>query len=116
MTGVAATSICGETIHSATMLLSQNEVTLDQIKLWKDARLLFLDEISFAGKDIIMKLDERLREFRENHLSKYGGMNIVFAGDFSQLEPVNGEPLYSCPDFIQWHEWVTYFLEIHGNP
>ncbi len=34
-------------------------------------------------------------------------MNIVFAGDFSQLEPVKGEPLYSCLDFIQWHEWVN---------
>ncbi len=42
-------------------------------------------------------------------------MNIVFAGDFSQLEPVNGEPLYSCLDFIPWHEWVNCLIELHGN-
>ena len=115
MTGVAATSIFGETIHSATMLLSQKEPSLDQIKPWKDARLLILDEISFAGKDVILKLDERLRELKENQMAKYGGMNIVFAGDFSQLEPVKGDPLYSCSDFIQWHQWINCFMELHGN-
>ncbi len=95
------------------MLLSQNEVTLEQINLWKAARLLNLDEISLAGKDIIMKLDQRHWDVRENQLSTYGGMKIVFAGDFSQ--PVKGEPLYSCLDFIQWHEWVNSFIELHGN-
>ncbi len=37
MTGVAATSICVEAIHRSTMLLSQNEVTFDQIKVWRGA-------------------------------------------------------------------------------
>ncbi len=54
MTEVAATSIRGETIHSATIFLNQDEVSIDHIKLWKDACLLILDEIFFAGKDALI--------------------------------------------------------------
>jgi hypothetical protein len=115
MTGVAATSIRGETIHSAASLFSEKEVTVEQIKEWSDTRLLILDEISFAGKAILIKLNERLCELKENPMARYGGINMVFAGDFSQLEPVSGEPLYVSTSFQQWHDWINCYIELRGN-
>ena len=115
MTGVAATSIRGETIHCAAMLFSDKEPTIEQTKQWKEARLLILDEISFAGKPIIVKLDHRLCELKEKPMSRYGGLNVVFAGDFAQLEPVKAEPSYALRDFTQWHSWINCFLDLKGN-
>ena len=36
---------------------------------------------------------------------------IIFVGDFSQLEPIQGEPL---PDFRPWHDWVNCYMELQG--
>jgi hypothetical protein len=115
MTGVADTSIRGVTIHSAAMLFSDKEPCIEQIKQWKDARLLMLDEISFAGKPIIVELDHRLCELKEKPMSRYGGLNVVFAGYFAQLEPVKAEPLYALRDFTQWHSWINCLLDLKGN-
>ena len=46
---VAATTIHGETIHSAALLMTKKNVDLDIIKEWKDTQLLILDEISFTN-------------------------------------------------------------------
>ncbi len=42
-------------------------------------------------------------------------MDITFVGDFSQLEPVQGEPIYAVPDFRPFHDWVNCSVEIRGN-
>jgi hypothetical protein len=46
---------------------------------------------------------------------RYGGIHIVFAGDFSQLEPVKGEPLYESLECFQWHDWINCYLPLNGN-
>ena len=33
----------------------------------------------------------------------HGGIHIVFIGDFMQLAPVNGSPIFSSFDDIHWH-------------
>jgi PIF1-like helicase/Helitron helicase-like domain at N-terminus len=114
MTGVAATAIRGETIHSAAGLF-QKQTSIECVKEWQDTRLLILDEISFASKDILEKLHEKLGELTENRGSKYGGINVVFAGDFAQLEPISGKPLYADTDFRLWHDAINCFLPLEGN-
>jgi hypothetical protein len=114
MTGVAATAIRGETIHSAAGLF-QKQTSIECVKEWQDTRLLILDEISFASKDILEKLHAKLGELTENRESKYGGLNVVFAGDFSQLEPISGKPLYADTDFRLWHEAINCYLPLEGN-
>ena len=74
-----------------------------------------LDEISFAGQDVIIKLDRKHRELKENNGSLYGGMNVVFSGDFYQLEPVAGDPLYAFLDYWQWHNGIKCYLELQGS-
>ena len=51
LTGVAATDVLGETIHSAAHLMKKFEnITRDDIEKWKGrTKLLIIDEISFMG-------------------------------------------------------------------
>ena len=66
--------------------------SLDHIKTWSDARLLIFDEISFAGKDIIIKLDRKLRELKENSNSNsscicggFPNLNLLLAIHYMPL-------------------------------
>ena len=97
LTGVAATLIGGETIHSAASL-GKETTSYDEAFCaeWKKTRLLIIDEISFMSARELVRLDRNLRRLRNTYAQKFGGMNIVFSGDFSQLEPVarNGVSLY----------------------
>ena len=87
-----------------------------QVQEWKKSYLLIVDEISFASKDILIKLNEKLNILRQAEGgSRFGGICIVFAGDFSQLPPVQAAPLYTIDDLEMWHEWVNTFLELNGN-
>ena len=40
-----------------------------------------------------------------NHLLNYGGYNIIFTGDFAQLPPVFGSPLFSS-HIDYWHGMI----------
>jgi hypothetical protein len=39
----------------------------------------------------------------------------MFTCDFSQLELVNGIPLYRRPDFAPWHAWVNCYIALMGQ-
>ena len=111
LTGAAAVGINGETTHMACAL--NREVT-NEPEEWKNAYLLIVDEISFASRDVVDKLDYKLRcILKPDH--KFGGIPIVFAGDFTQLKPVKAQPLYLFKDFEKWYEWVHTFLELKTN-
>lgn len=96
-TGIAATHINGTTIHSWTGLGISREVN-DQLlgKLnenrWLYQRLnqcdvLIIDEISMLDKVMINNIDYILRYMRDRN-EPFGGLQIVFVGDFFQLPPV----------------------------
>jgi hypothetical protein len=58
----------------------------------KNARLLIIDIILFANKKTILKsVITALELLKQNrHSIRYGGMSVVFTGEFLQLEPVCG--------------------------
>lgn len=60
---------------------------------WKNVELLLVDEISLVGAQLLCDLDLILRCVREVD-DWFGGINIIFAGDFFQLPPVQATPLY----------------------
>ena len=55
--------------------------------------MLIIDEISFLDEDNIRKLDRHLRKLKEKDVM-FGGIHIVFVGDFFQMLPVRGSPLF----------------------
>jgi hypothetical protein len=115
MSGVAATLIHGETTHMS-MGLNRSSITPEMIEAWSDTRLVIVDECSFASADAVNTIEKHARDLKNMAFQYYGELNVVFAGDFSQLEPPCQEPLYSsksknCPAF---HSLLNAFVELDG--
>ena len=47
----------------------------------------FLDEVSMLSCCDMYKISERLPKINNNAESPFGGLNMIFAGDFAQLPP-----------------------------
>ena len=86
----------GEITHRALLLNSKesNVGKEENVEAWSDTRLLIIDEVSFAKKTEIETIHRNRQLLLERLDLPYGGMNVVFAGVFRQLEPVNNETLY----------------------
>ena len=66
-----------------------------QAMFW-DCCFLMIDEKSMINLKMLSLIDDRLRVIfpATSHLP-FGDMNILISGDFYQLPPVGGKPLYS---------------------
>ncbi len=97
-TGIAATHLGGSTIHSWSGVgIKENitdydiEILQEKQYLWKrfeHAKVLILDEISMISPDLLDSIDRILRAFKFS-AEPFGGMQVIFSGDFFQLPPVN---------------------------
>jgi ATP-dependent DNA helicase PIF1 len=101
-TGVAAVNLGPElgaqTIHSlAGVGVPQTASDFKKllspwaIKKWKKIDILVLDEIGMLSADFLDWLDVFVRKARKNQLQAFGGIQIVFVGDFAQLGPIPGK-------------------------
>ena len=115
MSGVAATLLHGETAHSI-LGINRNKMTVAEQEQFADTRLLFIDEISFASDGNLETMQDHICQLMREFFKMYGGLSIVFAGDYSQLEPVRqkGTTVYNvdyCPEF---HGMLNCFIELDG--
>jgi ATP-dependent DNA helicase PIF1 len=127
-TGIAATHIQGMTIHSWSGLgvkekLSDWDIELLQEKKvlrtrYRETRVLIIDEISMLHADFLDMLDRLARAFREID-APFGGMQVVFCGDFFQLPPIVKTALtanvfaYSARSWRESKPVVCYLTEQH---
>ena len=113
MTGVSATIILGETTHGALYLNQQKELEPEQIELWEDMKLLIIDKILFASKHNFHMIHRNVSMLKQEFTKKYRVINIIFSGDFRQLEAVGSDPIYEedCPYFVHW---VNCYIELNG--
>jgi len=104
LTKVQASHLNGLSIQNAA-LLNQRKVSFGSISEinWKKTSLLVIDGISMATNKLLYTLDKHLRTFTGNDDFMYGGINIVFVGDFMQCCPIVGKPLYEDFGDIHWH-------------
>jgi hypothetical protein len=96
-TGIAATHIGGMTIHSWSGVGARDTFTqydLDQImtrektiRRIKKANVLIIDEISMLDGKMLDMVDIVCRTARQKS-DAFGGLQVVFVGDFFQLPPV----------------------------
>ena len=98
-TGLAAFNIGGSTIHSA-LGITTNENRSAQMKPLSDElkskyairleslKFIIIDEVSMVGNKMLAKIDQRLKEITGNTNIHFGGVSILFLGDFNQLRPV----------------------------
>jgi hypothetical protein len=97
-TGVVAKNISGMTLHSA---LSLNQLAKgnrggsqrDLVAMWEGVDYLFIDEVSMIGCNLLLQISEALTTAKGD-TSVFGGINIIFAGDFAQLPPVGQNRLF----------------------
>ena len=76
-------------------------------KFLEQCRWLVIDEISMISAQLLSEVDNKLRRAirdveatkkDENLLERpFGGINVIFCGDFWQLDPPSGTPLASIP-------------------
>jgi ATP-dependent DNA helicase PIF1 len=112
-TGIAATHIGGMTIHSWSGLGIRDQLSaydLDYIasnekvvKRAKAAQVLVIDEISMLDGKVLDMVDQILRTVRQKP-EPFGGLQVVFVGDFFQLPPVtrNGDMMRYAFESRAW--------------
>lgn len=96
-TGIAATHIGGMTIHSWCGIgvrerltpydldtISGNRKVMDRVG---NAKVLIIDEVSMLSPNTLAMADAVCREVKKND-EPFGGLQVVFVGDFFQLPPV----------------------------
>jgi hypothetical protein len=97
-TGVAARNISGATLHA---LLQMNEsgremsakAKKDLTAMWDGVDYLLIDEVSMIGCEMLQKVSRALTEAKGN-TTAFGGVNMIFGGDFAQLLPIGDTCLY----------------------
>ena len=115
LTGSAAVNIGGETTHSAC-LINKKIIQATDIEDWQDTALVIIDEISFASYDLLKKIDSNLNFLQQtNQIDKFGELPILFAGDFTQLEPVNANPIWLDKNNTIWYDYVNIYMELKTN-
>jgi hypothetical protein len=90
-------------------------ITRTEKDQWQHTRLLIIDEISFASKQDIININEKVKYLRDNATTLYGGLNVIFCGDFRQLEPVKeGAIQIYQEEFPEFHGAINSYIELRG--
>lgn len=76
------------------------------VAIWRKIKILIVDEVSMMSEKIFNILNEIGKKSRKSILP-FGGIQVVFTGDFYQLPPVPaaGEPTTEkfCFESVNWH-------------
>lgn len=126
-TGIAATHVGGMTIHSWSgigILERLSAEDLDRIsskehivRRIQKAKVLIIDEISMLSSGALSMIDAVAREVRHDS-RPFGGLQMVFCGDFFQLPPITrgGTPAEFAFSSAAWRAatpLVCYLTEQH---
>jgi hypothetical protein len=83
-------SLLGLSIDKHTIISKYNSI----INIWPNIQLIIIDKISMVGCALLATIHLKLQKLKSNILP-FGGINIMFMGDFLQFPPINDTPLYS---------------------
>lgn len=121
LTGTAAVILqCkAKTVHSwggiglgnGDILATANKVNKSKYKKnnWKQVDVLIVDEVSMMSKKLFELLDATAKICRKN-ASSFGGIQLIFTGDFFQLPPVgNREEPDTCKFCFESDIWNQVF-------
>jgi hypothetical protein len=84
----------GKSSEDYTVLISVQNHTLLHDK-WRLVKVLFIDEVSLLSEQLMFEIDHALRYATERPNEWFGGINVIFAGEFFQYPPICATPLYT---------------------
>ena len=64
--------------------------------LYRNLKMLIIDEISLVDADMFYKIDLRLREITNNEATM-GNIAVIILGDLMQMSPVTGRYIFLTP-------------------
>lgn len=83
----------GDNTEDLSVLVSVKQ--LENLRAeYKDAEWILLDECGMLSQELTSEVDAALRCALEQPNEWFGGINIIFSGDFCQYAPVFGRALY----------------------
>jgi len=101
------------TIENIINKIMKNKYTKGK---WKETNILIIDEVSMMSQKLFELLDTIGKVVRCNQ-KPFGGIQVIFSGDFYQLPPVGSkddlETMKFCFESPLWFE--TFKLEEHVN-
>ena len=122
-TGIAADNISGQTVQSWAgiglgkgtryQLLDKVLANEQSVTRWKKCQLLIVDEVSLLELSLFEKLEFIARRSRQKD-SVFGGIQVIFSGDFFQIPPVTeyGHSMQFCFQSPVWAKCLDYSVEI----
>ena len=82
----------------------------------KSWEILIIDEISFMTIKMTKKLNTQLQICRGERNKPYGGLSVIFAGDFWQLEPKEGEDnLLFQKEATDWENMLNVIIMLQSQ-
>lgn len=128
-TGIAATHLNGMTIHSWSGIGVRDELSASDLRLLDSKKylqknimtsaVLIIDEISMLHRRQLEMVDRVLTYLRKDS-RPFGGLQVVFSGDFFQLPPVGREGetnedrfAFLSPSWARAGMTVCYITEQH---
>merc|ERR1719219_2181114 len=103
--GAASANINGQTLHSlfgfkfGTTFLSMSEKQrADKRLLFRNLKLVIIDEISMVSADLFYNLCARLREITGVMDRPFGGVAVFVFGDLYQLQPPKARYVFQQPN------------------
>lgn len=128
LTGFAALLLQCEarTLHSCTGIGLGNKDVDDLVRqimsnkralaFWKTAQVFIVDEVSMLSALLFQKLNYIGQLLRKN-TRPFGGIQIIFSGDFYQLPPIGNKDELATRQFcFQCEEWNRVFKPQHQIP
>lgn len=117
-TGIAAYNLHAATIHNTFSIgkdvrlpytpLGEEKLNCLRAK-YCDLQILIIDEISMVDHNLLAYIHGRLRQIKQTgDFSPFGNTSIIAVGDFFQLPPVRGKPLY-VDDMLGINLWSSLF-------
>jgi len=118
MTGCAALLLTGcnaSTIHSWSGIRIANKESHEivtsvlenkaAIQKWRKIHILIIDEVSMMSEKIFDLLNELGKHIRQKP-EEFGGIQVIFMGDFYQLPPVGRDERF-CFESTSWYKVFT---------
>ena len=119
-TGISALNIDGITIHNwsgicpdidynnSDLFVTKIQNNYKKLNNYLYTQILIIDEISMLDLEILEFIDKVARIIRNINLP-FGGIQVVFVGDFYQLPPVNSETKFSFESKL-WNNIIDYSI------